>query len=162
MENALKVIKTLSPTVTYPSHTDFIDNLNREEMEWYDTFRTHISERISRRDFTGMLGRNVRTLLPMETIAAMLILAEGYGWSDAMTVKECHSNVRVRHALGLRDAKDVPSEEMVEAFRILLQGHRKATGVDVMNELKMRLTAERGPVRRLGSGRLMLWAMQVA
>jgi len=162
MESYLKVIKSLSPAVSYPSFAHFIDNLNREEMEWYDTFRTHITERIVREDFAPMFAHNVRSLMPLETIAAMIILAEGYGWSDSQTVNECRIDLRLRHALCINDADEVPSLEMLNGFRAMVDGHRRNSGIDLISQVKERVTTEKGPVRRLDSGRLMLWAMRVA
>jgi hypothetical protein len=162
MESYLKVIKSLSPAIAFPSYDSFIENLNREEMEWFDTFRTHITERIVREDFAPMFDRNVRSLMPLETIAALIILAEGYGWSDSQTVNECCIDVRLRHALGINDATEVPSLAMLNGFRAMVDGHRRNSGTDIMLQVKERVTTEKGPVRRLDSGRLMLWAMRVA
>lgn len=162
MESHLKVIKSLSPAIAYPSYVSFINNLNREEMQWYETFRTHISERIMREDFAPMFDHKVRSLMPLETIASMIILAEGYGWGDAQTVNECRNDVRLRHALCISEADRVPSLEMLNGFRALVDGHRRNSGTDLMSLVKERVTTEKGPVRRLRSGRLMLWAMRVA
>lgn len=139
----------------------FIENLNRYEMEWYEAYRTHITSRIEKSDFDIMFGKGMRTLLPLPKLASMLILADGFGWNYTQVVNECRSDLRVRHALAINDPKDIPSERMLNNFKQLVSNHHWLTGTDLMDVLVNRLTAENGPVRRLGSGRIMLWAMRV-
>jgi len=162
MESHFHVAARFADNAVHAVSDRFLDNLNREEMEWFDTFRTHITERIVREDFAPMFAHNVRSIMPLKTIAAMVILAEGYGWSDSQTVNECCIDVRLRHALCINDATKVPSLAMLNGFRAMVDGHRRNSGTDLMSKLKEKVTTEKGPVRRLDSGRLMLWAMRVA
>lgn len=162
MENHLEVVVREPDTMLNAVADTFFDNLNREEMEWYETFRTHITERIGRGDFAPLFAHKVRSLMPLETIAAMTILGEGYGWGDAQTVNECRNDMRLRHALCISEADRVPSLEMMTGFRAMVDGHRRNSGTDLIALVKERVTTEKGPVLRLESGRLMLWAVRVA
>ena len=158
----LKVVKKLSPGFSYPNFDAFIDNLNSQEMEWYATFRNHVTKQIEDYDFEELTEEGVRSLLPMKTLAAMIIMKEGFGWGDAELINECKNDLRVRHALNINDLSDVPPATALSKFRTLLEEFTNRTGIDLMTELIDKLTDTDGPVKKLGSGRIMLWAMRVA
>lgn len=158
----LKVAKSLSPGFAYPNFDAFIDNLNAQEMEWYATFRAHVTDKIEDWDFEDLMEDGIRTLLPVKTLAAMIIMKEGFGWGDAQLINECKNDLRVRHALAISEAGTVPTASMMNKFRALLDNFEKNTGLNLMVALKDKLTAEKGPVMKLGGGRIMLWAMRVA
>jgi len=158
----LKVAKSLSPGFSYPNFNSFLDNLNQQEMEWYATFRSHITEKIHPIHFDELMEEGVRTLLPVKTLAAMIIMKEGFGWGDAQLINECKGDLKVRHALGINDSDQIPSIVMMNNFRALLDNFKRNTGIDLMAELVDELTADKGPVMKLGGGRIMLWAMRVA
>ena len=159
----LKVVKSLSPEITFPNSFDtFIDNLNNQEMEWYATFRNHVTNEIEDYDFEELTEEGVRTILPVKTLAAMEIMKQGFGWNDAQLMNECKNDLRVRHALTISDALDIPPLSSLNKFRSLLNEFSKNTGVDLMSELIEKITDNDGPVKKLGGGRIMLWAMRVA
>lgn len=158
----LKVVKKLSPGFSYPNFDAFIDNLNNQEMEWYATFRNHVTKQIEDYDFEELTEEGVRSLLPMKTLAAMIIMKEGFGWGDAELINECKNDLRVRHALKIDDVSAVPPATALNKFRALLADFAQGTGIDLMAELVDKLTDTEGPVKKLGSGRIMLWAMRVA
>lgn len=158
----LKVAKSFSPGFAYPNFDAFIDNLNSQEMEWYATFRAHVTDKIEDWDFEDLMEDGIRTLLPVKTLAAMIIMKEGFGWGDAQLINECKNDLRVRHALAISEAGTVPTASMMNKFSALLDNFEKNTGLNLMVALKDKLTAEKGPVMKLGGGRIMLWAMRVA
>ncbi|MCB9192287.1 MAG: transposase [Flavobacteriales bacterium] len=158
----LKVVKSLAPGFSYPNFDAFIDNLNNQEMEWYATFRAHVTNQIEDYDFEELVDEGVRTLLPMKTLAAMAIMKEGFGWGDAEMINECKTDLRVRHALNIDELADVPPMTAMNKFRSLLDEFKKNTGIDLMAELIEKITENDGPVKKLGGGRIMLWAMRVA
>lgn len=158
----LRVAKSLSPAFSYPNFNAFLDNLNQQEMEWYATFRTYITEKIHPIHFDELMEEGVRTLLPVRTLASMIIMKDGFGWGDAQLINECKNDLRVRHALGIHDTDQIPSVLMMNNFRSLLDNFKRNTGIDLMAELVDELTADKGPVMKLGGGRIMLWAMRVA
>lgn len=159
----LKVVKSLSPEIAYPNNFDaFIDNLNNQEMEWYATFRNHVTNQIEDYDFEELTEEGIRTLLPVKTLAAMAIMKEGFGWGDAQLINECKTDLRVRHALAIAEVVDVPPISAMNKFRSLLNEFSKNTGIDLMAELIEKITDNDGPVKKLGGGRIMLWAMRVA
>ncbi|MCF8277593.1 MAG: transposase [Flavobacteriales bacterium] len=158
----LKVVKSLSPEIAYPNFNSFMDNLNQQEMEWYATFRNHVTDKIENYDFEELTDEGIKTLLPVRTLAAMAIMKEGFGWGDAQLINECKNDLRVRHALAINDSGDVPTVSMMNKFRSLLLTFERNTGINLMSELIEKVTADKGPVMKLGGGRIMLWAMRVA
>ncbi|MCB9185594.1 MAG: transposase [Flavobacteriales bacterium] len=158
----LKVAKSLSPGFSYPNFDAFIDNLNNQEMEWYATFRSHVTGKIEDYDFEELTEEGIRTILPVKTLAAMEIMKEGFGWNDENLINECKNDLRVRHALAIAGTEDVPPVTALNKFRSLLKEFEKNTGIDLMAELIEKITEEKGPVMKLGTGRIMLWAMRVA
>jgi hypothetical protein len=158
----LKVVKSLAPGFAYPNFDAFLDNLNNQEMEWYATFRAHVTNQIEDYDFEELTEEGIRTLLPVKTLAAMAIMKEGFGWGDAEMINECKNDVRVRHALNIDDLADIPPITAMNKFRSLLDEFNKNTGIDLMAELIEKITDNEGPVKKLGGGRIMLWAMRVA
>jgi hypothetical protein len=158
----LKVAKSLSPGFSYPNFDAFLDNLNNQEMEWYATFRNHVTNKIEDYDFEELMEEGIRTLLPVKTLAAMIIMKEGFGWGDAQLINECKNDLRVRHALAINESGEIPSAIMMAKFRSLLDEFKMNTGIDLMTELIEKVTETDGPVMKLGGGRIMLWAMRVA
>ena len=159
----LKVVKSLSPEIAFPNSFDkFIDNLNNQEMEWYATFRNHITGKIEDYDFEELTEEGVRTILPVKTLAAMIIMKEGFGWSDENLMNECKNDLRVRHALAISETQEIPPMSALNKFRSLLKEFEKHTGINLMAELIEKLVEDGGPVKKLGTGRIMLWAMRVA
>ena len=159
----LKVVKSLSPEMTFPNSFDkFLDNLNNQEMEWYATFRNHVTNQIADHDFEELMEEGVRTILPVKLLAAMEIMRGGFGWSDDQLMDECRTDLRVRHALSITDAAQIPPVTAVLKFRSLLDEFNKNTGIDLMAELIEKITDKEGPVKKLRGGRIMLWAMRVA
>lgn len=159
----LKVAKSLSPEITFPNSFDtFIDNLHNQEMEWYATFRNHVTNEIEDYDFEELTEEGVRTILPVKTLAAMEIMKQGFGWDDTQLMNECKNDLRVRHALTITDTTHIPPVSAMHKFRSLLSEFSKNTGIDLMAELIEKITDNDGPVKKLGGGRIMLWAMRVA
>ena len=158
----LKVVKSLSPEISYPNFDSFMDNLNQQEMEWYATFRNHVTNMIEGYEFEELTDEGIKTLLPVSTLAAMAIMKQGFGWGCAQLINECKNDVRVRHALNINSVEDVPTASMMNKFRTLIDSFEKNTGINLMTELIEKITSEEGPVMKLGGGRIMLWAMRVA
>lgn len=158
----LKVVKSLSPEISYPNFDSFMDNLNQQEMEWYATFRNHVTNMIEGYEFEELTDEGIKTLLPVSTLAAMAIMKQGFGWGGAQLINECKNDVRVRHALNINSVEDVPTASMMNKFRTLIDSFEKNTGINLMTELIEKITSEEGPVMKLGGGRIMLWAMRVA
>ena len=79
----------------------------------------------------------------------MLILKEGFGWSDEQLFEAIHFNLLVRRALGLLNLTDeVPVESTYYLFKQRLYGCQVETGINLLHEVFQELT--RDQAKRLG------------
>ena len=158
----LKVVKKLAPGFSYPNFNEFIDNLNSNEMEWFASFRVNITDKLDLELYEEVFGEGVKSLLPVRTLIAMMIMKQGLGWSDSQLIQECQQEVSVKHALGIHMDDAVPSVLMLNKFRTVLEQYKETNGLDLFNITVEELTAVDGPVKKLGEGKIMLQAMRVA
>ena len=158
----LKVVKKLSPEFSYPNFNQFIDNLNSNDLEWFASFRVNITDKLELEFYDEVFGEGVKSLLPVRTLIAMMIMKQGLGWSDSQIIQECSQDVSVKHALGIHLEDDIPSVLMLNKFRTDLHNYKETTGFDLFNITIEELTIADGPVKKLGEGRIMLQAMRVA
>lgn len=158
----LKVVKQLSPGFGYPNFNEFIGNLNSNDLEWFASFRVNITEKLELEFYDEVFGEGVKSLLPVHTLIAMMIMKQGLGWSDSQLIQECRQDVSVKHALGIRSEDEIPSVLMMNKFRTVLENYKETSGLDLFNITVEELTALDGPVKSLGEGRIMLQAMRVA
>jgi hypothetical protein len=160
--STLEIAKGLTSSFSNVALEEFMQKLNSQEMEWYATFRNYVTDKIEDFDFEELTEDGVKTLLPVRSLAAMIIMQDGFGWGDAQLISECRNDLSIRHALAISETGTVPSASMMNKFRILLSEHERSTGINLMSELTEKLTSAKGPVMKLGTGRIMLWAMRVA
>lgn len=160
--STLEIAKGLTSSFSNGALDEFMQKLNSQEMEWYATFRNYVTDKIEDVDFEELTEDGVKTLLPVRSLAAMIIMKDGFGWGDSQLISECRNDLRVRHALAISETGTVPSASMMNKFRNLLSKHERSTGINLMSELTEKLTSAKGPVMKLGTGRIMLWAMRVA
>ena len=71
----------------------------------------------------------------------MLILKEGFGWSDEELYEAAHFNLLVRRSLGLMNLTDeVPVESTYYRFKQRLYAHQVESGSDLLKEVFQELT----------------------
>nr|WP_245232303.1 transposase [Thiorhodococcus minor] len=86
---------------------------------------------------------------PIRVLVAMLILKEGFGWSDEALFEAAHFNLLVRRALGLVNLTDaVTVESTYYLFKQRLYSHQLETGSNLLEELFQALTGDQA--KRLG------------
>ena len=85
-------------------------------------------------------------------LVAMLILKEGFGWSDEQLFAAIHFNLLVRRALGLLNLTDeVPVESTCYLFKQRLYRYQLETGINRLHEVFQGLT--RDQAKWLGGNR---------
>ena len=78
---------------------------------------------------------------PIRLLVAMMILKEGFGWSDGKLFEECNFNILVMKALGLSGLNDtIPSESTYYEFKQSLYRHQVEKGADLIIQCFQRLT----------------------
>lgn len=121
---------------------------------WHNMFRVHVLERIDEElfiplfdDKTGAPNASVKVLV------GMMILKEGFGWSDSELFEHCRFNLLVRSALGMFNINDIiPVESTYYLFRKRIHEYHKETGVDLIEEVFHQVTGSQAMEFRV-SGR---------
>jgi len=137
-------------TTTAPTlFTGFSQILGEQKMKrledkksWDNIFREQVTFAIEEKVFSVLYNQgNGRPSAPIRIIVAMLILKEGFGWSDSELYDECRFNIRVMNALGLSNASDeVPVESTYYEFQKKLYEYQVKTGRSLIAEASEKTT----------------------
>jgi hypothetical protein len=117
---------------------------------WHNVFLDQVTKRIPEKRFAELFDEeNGRPNAPIRLLVAMLILKEGFGWSDEQLFEAIHFNLLVRRALGLLNLTDeVPVESTYYLFKQRLYCYQLETGINLLHEVFQELT--RDQAKRLG------------
>jgi hypothetical protein len=117
---------------------------------WHNVFVDQVTNRVPEERFAVLFDEETgRPNASIRLLVAMLILKEGFGWSDERLFEAIRFNLLVRRALGLVNLTDeVPVESTYYLFKQRLYRYQVATGSNLLNEVFQELT--RGQAKRLG------------
>ena len=117
---------------------------------WHNVFLDQVTKRIPEERFCSLFDEaNGRPNAPVRLLVGMLILKEGFGWSDEQLFEAVHFNLLVRRALGLLNLTDeVPVESTYYLFKQRLYRYQVETGINLLQEVFQELT--KGQAKRLG------------
>lgn len=117
---------------------------------WHNVFLDQVVKRVSEERFAELFDEATgRPNAPLRVLVGMLILKEGFGWSDEELFEAVHFNLLVRRALGLLNLTDeVPVESTYYLFKQRLYAHQVETGVNLLQEVFQEFT--RDQAKRLG------------
>jgi len=121
-----------------------------EANAWHNVFLDQVTQRIPEERFAGLFDDATgRPNASIRLLVAMLILKEGFGWSDEELFEAIHFNLLVRRALGLLNLTDeVPVESTYYLFKQRLYRDQLETGDNLLQEVFQALT--RDQAKRLG------------
>ena len=117
---------------------------------WHNVFLDQVVQCVPEKRFAELFDDATgRPNAPLRVLVGMLILKEGFGWSDEELFEAVHFNLLVRRALGLLNLTDkVPVESTYSLFKQRLYAHQVETGVNRLQEVFQELTGDQA--RRLG------------
>ena len=117
---------------------------------WHNIFLDQVTNRIAEERFAGLFDDGTgRPNAPIRVLVAMLILKEGFGWSDEQLFEALHFNLLVRRALGLLNLTDeVPVESTYYLFKQRLYRYQLESAANLLHEVFQELT--RDQAKRLG------------
>ena len=117
---------------------------------WHNVFLDQVTNRAPEGRFAGLFDEETgRPNAPIRVLVAMLILKEGFGWSDERLFEAIHFNLLVRRALGLLNLTDeVPVESTYYLFKQRLYRYQLETGINLLHEVFQELA--RDQAKRLG------------
>ena len=88
-----------------------------------------------------LIPTKARPNAPIRQLVSMMILKEGFGWSDAQLFEHCRFNILVMRALGLMNLSDeVPAESTYYLFKQALYADQLEAGRDLIGETFSSLT----------------------
>ncbi len=76
------------------------DQLN-DPAAWHNLFYQHITSKVDEDVFSVLFDPNIgRPNASIRHLVSMMILKEGFGWSDAQLFEQCRFNILVMRAFG--------------------------------------------------------------
>ena len=109
---------------------------------WHNLVYEQITSKIDEACFAGLYARdNGRPNASIRQLVTMMILKEGFGWSDEHLFEQCRFNVLTMRALGLMNLNDeIPTESTYYLFKQLHYSYQLQTGQDLMGRTFADLT----------------------
>ena len=100
-----------SPTNTqqslFSSMINFLPEAKQRQLNnpkaWQNIFYEQITRKIPEEEFQPLFSDTGRPNASLRILVAMMILKEGYGWSDNELFDTCSFNLLIRQALGLNN-----------------------------------------------------------
>jgi len=113
-----------------------------DKRSWDNIFREQVSSRIDEKLFSALYSReNGRPNAPIRILVSMMILKEGFGWSDSELYEACRFNLIAMNALGLSNVSDeVPVESTYYDFKKKLYEYQLKTGRSLIAEASDQIT----------------------
>jgi len=129
------------------SHPDLFSNFDfhfkerkqnqlNDENAWHNVFYRHITSKVNESVFSVLYNAlKGRPNASTRQLFSMLVLKEGYGWSDAQLFEECRFNILTMRALGMMNLNDeVPTESTYYLFKHSLYDYQRQTGQDLVSD----------------------------
>ena len=109
---------------------------------WHNLFHRHLTSEIDEDVFSVLFDSKIgRPNAPIRQLFAMMIMKEGFGWSDAQLFENCRFNILAMRALGLMNLSDeAPVESTYYLFKQALYAYQLKTGRDLVGATFASLT----------------------
>ena len=117
------------------------DQLN-DPKSWHNLFYEHVTSKVDEDLFSVLHDANQeRPGAPIRQLVSMVILKDGFGWSDAQLFEHCRFNILVMRALGMMNLCDeAPVESTYYLFKHALYEYQLKTGRELIGETLSSLT----------------------
>ena len=109
---------------------------------WHNLFYQHITNRVDEGPFAKLYDERMGSPnAPIRQLVGMMILKEGFGWSDEFLYERTDFDLVVMRALGLNNVNDeVPCMATYYNFKRMLYEHQVKNGEDLMGECFQQLS----------------------
>lgn len=113
-----------------------------DKRAWHNMFYEYITSRVEENPFARLYDEQKGAPnAPIRQLVGMMILKEGFGWSDEFMYERTDFDLVVMKALGLNNVNDeVPCIATYYNFRRMLYEHQVKTGEDLMGETFQQLS----------------------
>lgn len=105
--------------------------------EWHNLFRVNVFENIDEDIFSKLFDARMGSPnASIKQTISMMILKEGFGWSDKELFENCNFNVLVRSAIGMFDLTGkIPSESTYYEHKRKIYRNEITTGEDLVGKV---------------------------
>ncbi|MFH1050603.1 MAG: transposase [bacterium] len=109
---------------------------------WHNLFRKDVFSQVDESIFSVLFDKEMGAPnVSVRTVLSMMVLKEGFGWSDSQLFEQCHFNLLVRGAIGLVNIDDkVLAESTYYLFRKRVHEYCKKNGVDLIEKTFQAIT----------------------
>ena len=109
---------------------------------WFNSFYREVVSKIDESIYAALYSeRKGRPNAPVRILLSMIILKEGFGWTDIELDENVRFNLLVRRALGLNNLDDsVPAPSTYYDFKRKLLEYKQRSGVDLLERTFQQIT----------------------
>jgi hypothetical protein len=138
--------------------------LKRLEESWAGVFYRQVFVRIEERRFAMLYSDEAsRPNIPVNVLAGLEILKDGFGWSDEEMYDHFCYDVQVRYALGYRDLSEGHFElRTMYNFRKRVTKHMQETGENLFDQIFEQITDEQIVAFKLKTDKLRMDSTMIA
>jgi hypothetical protein len=119
-------------------------SLFSDKQAWHNVFRENVYYKIDESIFACLYDEKTGSPnYPLNILISMMILKEGFGWSDSELFEAVRFNVLVRSSLGMTDFEErEPAEASYYNFRKRINEYDLEHSRDLYREIFAKITAE--------------------
>lgn len=124
------------------------NKLYTDKAAWHNLFWTHITSHIPEKKFKTLFAERMGSPnAPIRILTGMMILKEGFGWSDEQLFEQCQFNLLVMKALGLNNFDDEPPcPATYYNLKKAIYEHQIKNGEDLIGEVFRQLTKRQAEI----------------
>ena len=109
---------------------------------WHNEFREHVTKAIDETMFSLLFSEMGAPNASIRLMLGMMIIKEGFGWSDGNLFEQARFNVLVRSALGLYNLNDsIIAESTYYLFRQKVGEYEEKTGENLIEKTFQHITS---------------------
>ncbi len=140
--------KTL-PTTPPDLFSNFLQNMEIGRQKkfnnpnaWHNLFKEFITSKVNEKRFSCLFSKKTgRPNASIRILIGMMILKEGFGWSDERLFEATEFDILVMNSLGMNNISDeAPCSSTYYNFKKSLYEHMVETGEDLIGEMFRELT----------------------
>lgn len=115
-----------------------------DDKSWHNQFRRNVVNQIDEAIFKPLYdSRTGAPNAPIRVMIGMMLLKEGFGWSDSELFEQCRFNLLIRSAPGYEHVTEaIPSESTYYLFRQKMHRYYKQQGHDLLEEVFNQITTQ--------------------
>lgn len=117
-------------------------DLYTDNQGWHNVFHDQVFAKIDEKIFSTLFDKKQGAPnYPINILVGMMVLKEGFGWSDSELFESVRFNILVRRSLGMPDLQGkVVSESCYYLFKQRIFEYELSTGDDLLSQVFVKIT----------------------